>query len=467
MLHTLEGLQATNEALESRYADKLQVNPALSRQLVSFQANKGRPGYRWFKYKEAFSEGLVGHILDRIGLTSGKILDPFAGSGTALFAASERGLDSLGIELLPVGIAIIHARKLAQGPDAEAIRAALRRWRADQPWQDFSASRPFPHLRITQGAFSPETESGLARYLAACKEESDPIARFLRFAALCVLEEISYTRKDGQYLRWDYRSGRRQGATPFDKGPILPFEQAITQKLDEMITDLGPSGFLPGFFDTVLARGAIETREASCLDTLPTLETASIDGIITSPPYANRYDYTRTYALELAMLGSGEADVRALRQTMVSCTVENRDKTELQHIFSPEVYQPAQAAFEGQGALTAILQYLERQKEARALNNTGIPRMVRNYFWEMALVIFECARILRPNAPFVMVNDNVRYSGATIPVDLILSDFAAQAGLTVEKIWVLPTRKGNSSQQMGEHGREALRKCVYVWRKGA
>jgi hypothetical protein len=30
---------------------------------------------------------------------------------------------------------------------------------------------------------------------------------------------------------------------------------------------------------------------------------------------------------------------------------------------------------------------------------------------------------------------------------------------------VLLNGKGNSSQQMGAHGREPLRKCVYVWRK--
>jgi hypothetical protein len=33
------------------------------------------------------------------------------------------------------------------------------------------------------------------------------------------------------------------------------------------------------------------------------------------------------------------------------------------------------------------------------------------------------------------------------------------------RIVVQPNGKGNSSQQMGEHGREALRKCVYVWQK--
>ena len=72
---------------------------------------------------------------------------------------------------------------------------------------------------------------------------------------------------------------------------------------------------------------------------------------------------------------------------------------------------------------------------------------------------------LKPGAPLVMVNDNVRYQGANVPVDLILSDIASQLGFDVERIWVLPRGKGNSSQQMGKHGRAELRKCVYVWRR--
>ncbi|MBI4569924.1 MAG: hypothetical protein HY719_16145 [Planctomycetes bacterium] len=52
--------------------------------------------------------------------------------------------------------------------------------------------------------------------------------------------------------------------------------------------------------------------------------------MITSPPYCNRYDSTRTYALELALLGVNEADLSALRQAMITCTVENRTK----HLFS-------------------------------------------------------------------------------------------------------------------------------------
>jgi DNA modification methylase len=91
--------------------------------------------------------------------------------------------------------------------------------------------------------------------------------------------------------------------------------------------------------------------------------------------------------------------------------------------------------------------------------------MVRGYFYEMACVITECARVLKSNALLLMVNDNVRYAGASISVDMIFSAIAENLGFSVENILVLPNGKGNSSQQMGEHGREELRKCIYIWRK--
>lgn len=465
MVSSLETIQEHNTVLETRFADKLKVNYQLNRQLVSFQANKNKPGYRWFKYKEGFSEALVQHLLDYLSLDEGRILDPFAGAGTTLFAASERGLDATGIELLPVGCEVMEVRKLIQNGDPATLHSVLDRWQREQPWKQAQPSIPFPHLRITRGAFPDETQQALDCYLAALASETGAAARVLRFAVMCVLEEISYTRKDGQYLRWDYRSGRRRGSKPFDKGKILSFDEAITRKLAEIRDDLQPTGFLPGFFTGLGKKGAVEVLRGSCLNVLPTLEPASFDGLITSPPYANRYDYTRTYALELALLGVSEAEIRELRQAMVSCTVENREKTGLQAIFEPDLYCRASAAFALQQELQSILSYLEWRKSAKALNNAGIPRMVRNYFFELALVVFECARVLKPGAPFVMVNDNVRYGGAIIPVDLILSDFAEQAGFDVEVIWVLPTGKGNSSQQMGVHGREEVRKCIYVWRR--
>ena len=88
----LKRIEQLNDAAELRWSKKLSVENSLTRSLVSFQANKGRAVYRWFKYKEAFSAGLVEYLLNEHRISGGMVLDPFAGSGTALFAASARGL---------------------------------------------------------------------------------------------------------------------------------------------------------------------------------------------------------------------------------------------------------------------------------------------------------------------------------------------------------------------------------------
>jgi len=99
------------------------------------------------------------------------------------------------------------------------------------------------------------------------------------------------------------------------------------------------------------------------------------------------------------------------------------------------------------------------------LNNSGILTMVKGYFLESAVHLIQMSKLIRPGGCYIMVNDNVQYNGLPIPVDCLLSELAEKSGFTCEKIWVLPTSKGNSSQQMKRHGRTEIRKCVYVWRK--
>lgn len=462
----LREIKVAQEELHARFANKLQVNYDLDRTLVSFQANKSKNANRWCKYKEGFSADLMHYIFNIFDLKSRCILDPFAGSGAALFAASDFGIDSVGIELLPNSAEIIEVRKMLRTVDTGKMAEEIRQFKESHLWQKPGPSKSFPHLRITFGAFPVQTEDELGRYLYEVESiEEESLRRVLFFAALCVLEDVSYTRKDGQYLRWDYRSGKKAGKKPFRKGTIKAFTPTICAKLEEIASDIY-SGQLE--FAKLLGptrKGNIELHTGSCLDILPSLKTNYFDGLITSPPYCNRYDYTRTYALELAMMGVNEDEIRHLRQSMLSCTVENREKEGLGTKFEETRFKKAMAAFESQKLLSLIIRYLDRCRDEGLLNNAGISRMVRNYFKELAVVIFECARLLKPGAHFVMVNDNVRYQGVNIPVDLILSEMAQHGGCEVEVIWVLPVGKGNSSQQMKVYGREELRKCVYVWRR--
>ena len=74
-------IEELDKSLIEYYPDTLVVDNALTRKLVSFQANKARMYYRWYKYKEAFSADLVEYLFRKYRVVKGKILDPFAGAG--------------------------------------------------------------------------------------------------------------------------------------------------------------------------------------------------------------------------------------------------------------------------------------------------------------------------------------------------------------------------------------------------
>lgn len=447
----------------ARFSDRWFIDTALTRSLVSFQANKTRPVYRWYKYKEGFSADLVEYLFSMYEISSGKILDPFAGSGTALFVAGSLGLDADGVELLPIGREIIQARKILEQDFTHEDYECLRRWLSAQTWKKSKEKTEVGELRITKGAYPAETLESIGKYLAALRAENPRVRSVLQFALLCILEAVSFTRKDGQYLRWDHRAGRRRGKKIFDKGDIMEFDRAVHEKITQILSDVSAAQTAPGLFPVKAEnQGKIALHSGSCLAILSRLPDGEYDAVITSPPYCNRYDYTRTYALELALLGTDEKGLSALRQEMISCTVENRAKDLLR--INP-AWKIALAVADEQELLQSILEYLDLQKANGLLNNNSIPRMVKGYFYEMACVVYECGRALKPGTKMFMVNDNIRYAGAGISADVILSDFAENLGFLVRKIHVLPSGKGNSSQQMGEHGRTELRKCVYVWEK--
>lgn len=461
-------IDKVSQDLLSKYLGRLSVNSDLTRALVSFQASKATPFYRWLKYREAFSSEFVEYVFDSLAPASTsmkiRVLDPFAGSGTTLSIAAKRGWHATGIELLPVGAAALRARYLSDLVNISHFERNLDLLRAFS-FRSGKGCSGFPHIRITEMAFPSKTEAEMSAFLGFLSGiQDDAVRELFRFSCLSILEDVSYTRKDGQYLRWDYRSGRTL-KSEFSKGDVADFRFALISKLELMLDDLRNRN--GGTYSK-----NVRVFEDSCLNVLPTLADKSIDLVLTSPPYCNRYDYTRTYALELAFLGLTDDGVKTIRQRLLSCTVENRSKVEeLRELYKSvnlkSRFEAAVTVFRGQKTLTGILQFLNLAKEQNKLNNSNIPNLVSNYFFEMNLVIKELARTLVPGGRIVMVNDNVQYQGREIPVDLILSDFAEQSGLMVDSIWVLPRGKGNSSQQMGAFGRTEIRKCVYIWSKPA
>ena len=440
-----------------RFAPRISVDGRLSRKLVSYQGNKEVPGLRWMKYKEGFSANLVRSLLDKTDAKT--VLDPFSGSGTAPLTAGSMGMDGTGIEILPVGnlsarAIVAAANGLHYGNFFQASNELIESLLPDE----FEPALLFQHIPITEHAFPEKTEQDLAKarkFVAGIRDPS--LHTLLTLACVSVLEEVSYTRKDGQFLRWDPRSGRTV-SRKLDKSTLPTLAQALRRRLSEMMNDIPElqrkyKGVAPVFVD------------GSSLTELRKLPDESFDAVVTSPPYANRYDYTRTYALELAYLGYDADRLKELRQDLLSATVENKSKRDLllKEYGNAHLLNHAFSMTDNQSALQEAL-YILRQ-EAQNLSNRNVISLVENYFTEMALVVSELARLVTPSGSVFMVNDNVRYHGQEIPVDLILSDFAEQSGFRCEAIWTLGRGKGNSSQQMGRFGRQEMRKCVYYWRK--
>ena len=272
------------------------------------------------KYKEGFSIELVEKLLERARPAS--VLDPFSGIGTCPLIAAGKGLSATGIEIIPVGLLVENAiaaaaNGLESNTFAKSVANLLEHIVSNR---EIGSEHFYPHVRITEKAFPTETELALAKAREFISRIRNPeIAAMLNLACMSVLESVSYTQKDGQYLRWDQRSGKSLNSQ-FRKNSILEFESALERRLGEMVQDIG---VLRDYY----GRGVPEFVKGSSLDHLNTFPSCSFDMVITSPPYANRYDYTRIYALELAWLGYDQEGFKALRQNMLSATVENKSKS--------------------------------------------------------------------------------------------------------------------------------------------
>ncbi len=461
--------------LETKYAALFEETSDFNRKLVSFQANRTEVLHRWMKYREGFSAALVETLIDQYAPQHrGPILDPFAGSATTLLVAEMLGIDAVGIELLPHCHLAWEAKSRAFRYDLAELQRLRELLISSEP---NVVSEHFPHLVITESAFDEHTEAQLMAYQAwfSNLDMSDGVRTLARFLLMSILEKVSYTRKDGQYLRWDVRSRKiaerntrrsKQGKPPIsavNKGPLPKLRSTLIEALDRVIVDVAKLQIEPP------APSEQALINGSCLFTLPAMDADQFQLVITSPPYANRYDYTRTYALEMAYLSIGD-QIFDLRQQQLSCTVENRTKlNEIQDRYaSLDREAHFHAILDGvnrNAALREVNDALRARSQNGETNNVGVLSMIDQYFTELAFVFAELYRVCAPGAYVAVVNDNVRYAGEIVPVDTLSTSLAEEAGFEPVKIYVLPQRKGNSSQQMGKYGRAALRKSITIWRK--
>jgi site-specific DNA-methyltransferase (cytosine-N4-specific) len=330
------GIQSARVNLEQKLIDITEISNDFNRQSVSYQLSKNDCLHRWLKYKEGFSAELVKNLLNEFGTQVGDtILDPFVGSGTTALVCKMNGINSIGLDILPTSQIAIDAKKSVFEYDTAELKQMIDDVESLQIPNHYTKRTLY--INITDGAYPDETEREIA-FFTEWNKTSDYSGTAKNLTTLCILnalEKVSYTSKDGQFLRWDYRSKKMEeaaeyrqqnGKKPFvirlDKGKLPMLKQTLLEELHSVFADI----VLLQNNTKRPPEAAIQFVEGSALYELPKLADGIINGVITSPPYCNRYDYTRTYALELNYLNANDDTIKDLRQSLLSCTVENKSK---------------------------------------------------------------------------------------------------------------------------------------------
>ena len=156
---------------------------------------------------------------------------------------------------------------------------------------------------------------------------------------------------------------------------------------------------------------------------------------ITSPPYPDKIDYTRSYALELCFhFVKDFREFKEMRHTLLRSHIESRvEKEESPH--------------------PAIEEVVNKLKEK---NITKIPEMLIGYFQDMRKAIKAWFDLTGESAQVVLVLENLVYDTESIPVDLILCDIGDETGFTVDKIIVTHYKEKEGL---------ILRESILLWRK--
>ncbi len=413
-----------------RWASLISERLELAR-LVTPAQNRKVPVYRWYNLNHSFSRDLVLSLISDFDLGKGDVvLDPFCGAGTTLLAAEEAGVTGLGLDMMPLSVFISRGKMLEFCPEkAESDYGHIYPTRQFE--FDFESAEPY-----LQKCFPPEQLTKLLWLRYTISQMPDPERSFFAIALLNILKPLSNTKNDGAFIRFI------KDAEPKKLEEVFPRQ---VKMMMEDLTRLSGNGKGNGngngngkYMPQVL-RGDARV--------LP-LKDKSVDGVITSPPYLNRHDYTRIYAIELlfSFLQDNEA-LKHLRYRMLRSNVEARRSVDIEGYFPPS-------------RLTKLLNELKEKD----LPNRKVIDMVEGYFEDMFGVLREINRVARIGSKSAFVVGNCKYGGVMFPVDELLLEIGEQAGLKPLNI-VVTRYRGNAPQQMREFGKEVSRESIVIWER--
>ena len=413
-----------------------------------------RAFHDWYRFVLSFPPHLVRSYIEDFGLDGNDvILDPFCGTGTTLVEAKKNGMPSVGLEANPFAffassvkvdweidadLLIMRAQEVA---DTARNLLGTHGIEDSTPFEGNCGDLSLTSLDqeaaklILTNSISPLPLHKTLILLDCLKQHSSE--PYYRHGLLALASALVFKISN---LHFGPEVG--VGKLKIDVPVIASWLFEVRKIANDLRLAAGNS--YPGS-DTYLA----DARKISDVIT-----PGSIDAVITSPPYPNEKDYTRTTRLESVILGfiRTRGELRGLKQQFIRSNTRGAYKGDDDDKWIADHAEIQQIAEEIEK------RRLELGKTSGFEKQYG--RVTRLYFGGMARHLAELRTILRPGARLAyVVGDQASYFRVMIRTGHLLADIAQRLGYELIRTDLFRERFATAT-------REKLREEVVVLRWG-
>ena len=387
---------------------------------VTFKGGRKEPFARWYPYLEGYSTQFVESILEKYAPNAQTILDPFAGTGTTAFTASQLNKTSYFCEINPVlqfmSLTKIRVRRLKWSQRSALARALTQvvgnadlRSLLEKFPRDYILHQTYIQTFGDSLFFDEPVYDQVLRAKSWVDEvalEDPMLADLITVAILSALVPASRMKRAGD-LRYKTDAELERQTVPLVEG--------ICQNIDQIVHDIRDD------VEGLKTEPLLICENARSLDSISPL---GIDAVVTSPPYVNGTNYFRNTKIELWFLRclKEKKDLRTFREAALTAGINDVTVSK-----------------------TLLLSQLDVQKIVSKLEqhayDSRIPRMIASYFSEITDIFRAIRSHLTPDATVAIDIGDSCYAGIHVPVDKLLSTCLSEIGFVQEDSVTLRKRK--------------------------
>ncbi len=400
--------------------------------------------HEWYRFVLSFPAHLVRDYLELFDLNSShRVLDPFCGTRTVLIECKKLGIPSEGIEANPMAYFATKVKTdWRTDPDRLVEHARLIATMAgDMLACDGIEDSPIfgitPNQPINLRTLSAEDMKLLL---------DNSISPLPLHKTLVLLDCIrkNFHQDFSQYELLAFSKSTVSSSSNLRFGPEVglgvikedaPVISAWLNNIQTIALDLRKmvkyGNATPSYVHLQDAR-----------DIFQILEPNSIDAVITSPPYPNEKDYTRTTRLESVLLGfiQNKADLQTLKKALLCSNTRTVYKGDTDDTWIKDYPK-----------IKLLADYIETER-VRLNKTSGFERLyskvTKLYFGGIARHLAFLRTALRPGAQLAyVVGDQASYFRVMIPTGKLLAEIAQSLGYELLDIHLFRNRFSTTTKE--------------------